>query len=199
MEILNRGNFSRVKYDATSSSLPDFPGFSLIIDIIDVFGNWIFKFCIMFQKQATSGRRTADTAPKASAATNWLDGMRCETCMYLLVAISNIFEYLSDRHIITISAFNSRCYQVFYTKKSCLHTPLSCCMRHSSWQLMTEVNSEQTFDLRHASFQNASGSGQFFFLKRPLLRAVAHHHDHQQDCDVVCCNKNVCPTYNLPD
>ena len=29
----------------------------------------------------------------------------------------------------------------------------------------------------HASFENASGFRQKFFLKRPLLRAVAHHHD----------------------
>ena len=112
---------------------------------------WQLNFQVLYyvSKTSTSGRRTADTAPATSAATNWLDGMRCATCMYLLVAISNIFEYLSDRHIITISAFNSRCYQVFYTKKSCLHTPLSCCMRHSSWQLMTEVISEKTFDQRH--------------------------------------------------
>ena len=135
----------------------------------------------------------------------------------------------------------------FYTKKSCLHTPLSCCMRHSSWQLMTEVISEKTFDERHtrlsktrlaldksffwnglcyelwriimltyptvllyapqlvtaydrghfrknfwrethASFENASGSGQKFFLKRPLLRAVAHHHHHHDHRVSFCCS-----------
>ena len=87
MEIVNRGNFSRVKYDATGSSLPDFPGFSLIIDIIDVFGQLNFQVLYYVSKTShlgASNSRHRAKSQRGNLLTRW-DAMRnlyVFTCSY---------------------------------------------------------------------------------------------------------------------